>query len=602
MLAREPPETGKQPPRVDGWEGVIFPHLEAGLEADRSWRWSWLVHWMRLAAVYLPYRLKWVVTPNTMNRGSPVNDEIIDNTPVRANQICGAGLLNGLMSRSRPWFRFSAALPGAELDTAARTWLDDAADRVLAVLAGSNFYTAAGVLCEDVSAFGTSPMIVYEDHEDVIRCYVPVPGEYFLRAGGRLSVDGFSREFTYTAEQIVDFFGLDNCPEEVRHAWQQGGASRRMEWVVAHTIEPNYQLAGAAGKPAVSPVPGTFSYREVYWLRHTPTPAPLSIRGFLDRPFFALRWSATSNDPYGRGPGMNALGDATQLQFEQSRKGEFIDKGVRPSMGASPAMENRASTIIAGGVTYVHGADGNKNSGFWPLYMPEAAWFGPLSADIEQVQQRVKEAFFEDVWLAITQMEGVQPRTEMELSQRLAEKVQRLGPVIDLFEDEFASPAIQRVVDIMRRFNMFAPMPPSLRRLGVKIEYTSMLRTMQRAAETATMERGMTVLGNIGAAAQAAGQPNPLRIVNLDKSARIYLDRIGFPAAGLYSEAEVETADRAKMQQAHEAQLMQAIPQTAQAAESLSNVDVGGGMNAVQALLGSQPGAPPGTGAPARQP
>lgn len=588
VLAREPVEVERAPETNRDWLEVIYPHLQSQLEAARNWRWSWWVHWARIARVCLPYRWKWFVTQNLMNRGNPVNDDIVNTTPVRSLRICGAGLLNGLMSRSRPWFRFDPAVPGAEVDTEGRAWLDDAADRVLTVLAGSNFYSAAYQVCEDVSAFATSPMIVYEDYEDLIRCYVPVAGEYFCVAGGRNSVDTFYREFTFTTLQIVDFFGLENCPPEIRAAWEVGGAGLQTEHIVAHAIEPNYRLRGRPGNPDVSPVPGVFPYREVYWLRNQPTPQPLSMRGFMDRPALVLRWSATSNDPYGRGsPGMDSLGDAQQLQTEELRKAEFLDKGVRPPMGADPAMENRPSTIIPGGITYIHGAPGGKGAGFWPLYQPEAAWFGPITADIATIEKRVRDGFYEDVWMAVSSMEGVQPRNEYEISQRLAEKVQRLGPVIDLFEDEFAAPLLQRVVSIMRRARLFKPMPASLQRIGVKIEYTSMLRTMQRAAETALLERGFQLAMKIAPAAAQLGLPNPARIINWDESFRIYLDRLGYPARGVNSERSVQAADELRAKQAAIREAVQAAPQLAGAAQNLSNTDVGGGLNAVQLLMGN---------------
>lgn len=602
MLAREPAEiedrqSEQQQQQTWQWQ-LTYEHLQTQLETARTWRWPWWVHWARCAKVYLPYRWKWFVTQNQMNRGNPVNDAILNTTPVRALRVCGAGLLNGLMSRSRPWFRFDPAVPGVEVDTDGRAWLDDAADRVLTVLAGSNFYSAGYQLCEDVSAFGTSPMIIYEDYEDLIRCYVPVAGEYFCIAGGRNSVDALYREFTYTVQQCVDFFGLEACSPEIREQWRAGGAGRQTEHIIAHAIEPNYEIAGPPGEAAFSMVSGKFAYREVYWQRNKLTPAPFSVRGFSDRPAFVLRWSATSNDPYGRGVGMDVLGDGQQLQTEELRKAEFLDKGVRPAMGADPAMENRPSTIIPGGVTYIHGAQNGKG-GFWPLFEPNPAWFGPITADIATIEKRVRDGFFEDVWLAISSMEGVQPRNELEISQRLAEKVQRLGPVIDLFEDEFASPALQRVVSIMERAHLFKPMPASLRKIGVKIEYTSILRTMQRAAETALLERGMQVATGLGTSTAQMGIPNPARIINWDQSFRLYLDRLGYPARGIHSVSEVESADEARMKEAQQRQAIEAAPGLAAAASSLGNIDVGGGQTAAGMLMGGQGG---GGGAPGAAP
>src|SRR5258707_15583892 len=183
------------------------------------------------------------------------------------------------MSPSRPWFRLGPALEDFEPDAAGKLWLQDTATRVLAVLGASNVYTEASQMFQDVATFGTSPMIVYEDHDDVIRCYLPCAGEYFLDVGGRLMVDTIYREYTYTVLQIIDWFKLENCPSEIRQKWTEGGASLQMEFVIAHAIEPNFPIDDRRGG-AIHVVSSQFAFREVYWLRGMQSQTPLSVRGF----------------------------------------------------------------------------------------------------------------------------------------------------------------------------------------------------------------------------------------------------------------------------------------------------------------------------------
>jgi hypothetical protein len=589
LLSEQPPVSGRAEPRSNDW-GDIFAHLEARLGSLRTWRYTWWQYWARLAQFILPHRYHWVVTSNTMNRGLPVNEAIVDSTATLAMRICAAGMSSGLMSPARPWFRLGAALE-AKLDAPAQEWLDDTTQRIYAVLGGSNFYTEASQMFQDVSTFGTSPMIIYEDHEDIVRAYVPCAGEYFLATGARLSVDTLYREFTYTVAQIVDWFTLDACPQQVRTLWEQGGANLEREFVVAHAIEPNFAIAkrGANGGK-VNVVPGRFPFREVYWLKGQRTEAELSRRGFHERPFMACRWSKTSNDAYGRGPGMDALGDTQQLQQETRRKGEAIDKTVRPPMGADPELENKPSSILPGEITYVNTGSGGKK-GFWPLLDVNPQAIAAITADIETVQKRIDRAFFTNVFLYISQMDGVQPRNELEISERKGEQIQQLGPVIELFETEFASPAIQRVVSIMSRRGLLQPPPPSLAGIPVAIEYVSMMKLAQRAAETGGMERTLATLAKLGEGAMAMGLPNPLRIVNLDETARIYADRLGFPAKALYSQDQVAQNDQAKAKASAQQQMMNAAPQAVDAAEGLSRIPVGGGQSAIGALLGT--GAPP---------
>jgi hypothetical protein len=581
---------------------TIFTHLEARLGMLRLWRWSWWVHWAALARFLLPYRYHWVITANTTNRGNPVNESIVDSTATLAMRVCASGMLAGLMSPSRPWFKLGVALPNFDLDADGQAWLDDTAERIYAILGGSNFYTEAGQLFQDVATFGTSPLIIYEDHEDVIRCYVPCAGEYFLATGGRLSVDSLYREFTYTVAQVVDWFGLEACPAEIRANWEEGGALLEREVIVAHAIEPNFLISARNGKKTVRVVPGSFPYREVYWLRGRKTEAELSRKGFHERPFMAVRWSKTSNDAYGRGPGMDALPDTQQLQQEQRRKGEFIDKMVRPPMGASLEMEHRPSSILPGEVTYTIGGQGRKE-GFWPLFEINGQGMAPLTADIESVQKRIDRCFFTDVFLMISQMEGVQPRNELEIAERKGEKIQMLGPVIELFETEVASPALQRVISIAYRRGLLKPPPKSLHGVPISIEYISMMKMAQRAAEIGGMQQTVGTAAKLSEAAMAthvpggAQLPDPMRIINLDETLRFIGDRYGFPARLLYTDEQVQAADKIRDQHAQQQQAMQAIPAAVQAAEGASKIDIGGGQNPVAAMLGGQAGAQTGAGA-----
>jgi hypothetical protein len=100
----------------------LFSHLESRLGMLRTWRSSWWAHWARLAELILPYRYKWLAVQNKMDRGKPLNDAIVDSTATKAMTIYASGMLSGLMSPSRPWFRLGIAIASVEPDDEAREW------------------------------------------------------------------------------------------------------------------------------------------------------------------------------------------------------------------------------------------------------------------------------------------------------------------------------------------------------------------------------------------------------------------------------------------------------------------------------------------------
>lgn len=576
------PLSAPEPNEAAEWE-PLFNHLERRMAGLRSWRWTWLDTWRQLGTYFLPRRSKaWQgqIIANQYSRGTYLNDAIIDSTGCLAATTCASGMWSGLTNPARPWFGFAPAVSNVELDEEGKQWLEKAASQILAVLARSNFYSTMAQFFQDVTVFGTSPIIIYEDDEDVIRCYLPCVGEYFLAAGSRLTVDTLYREFTLTVIQIIEMFTFENCPQEVRSLFVTGGASLDQEFVVAHAIEPNFAISSKRGRgKKITVVPGRFSFREVYWLRGRKSQCPLSLKGFHDQPFMAGRWSVVSNDPYGRGPGMDALGDQKQVQTETLRKAEFIEKLVRPPMTAPPEMKNEPASIMPGMVTFVNTANGK--AAFTPAFQVQPQALQPLTMDIEKVSGRIKDCFYIPQFLAITQMQGVQPRNELELTKRDLERLQVLGPVIDLFENEVAGPVLQRVVSIMQRRGLLPDLPPSLQNTPLKITYQSLMRLAQRSAESVAMKDGFVTMGQLSLAAKNAGVPDPIRTVNLDRSLQHYLQLNSYPITCTYSEEEVKQHDQIRMQETQRAKQEAAASSLAKpavdAAKVLSSTEVGGG-------------------------
>ena len=584
LLAKQPIAYKPLNERDDFDWGTVFDALEQRLGSLRTWRYSWWAYWSSLAQFFMPRRYHWLVVANRMTRGNPINDAIIDSTGTLALETCAAGMWTGLTNPARPWIKMENALPWQKIDADGQEWIDDTEQRVYTVLAQSNFYNQMAQAFQDLALFGTAPLIVYEDFEDVIRLYLPCAGEYYLGAGARLSIDTLYREFTFTVSQIVEMFGATNCPEEVRKKWLEGGASLDVEFVVAHAIEPNFGIQNRrTGKADIKVVPAIFTYREVYWLKGIKTPKPLSVAGFHGKPFGAMLWSKVSNDPYGRAPCMTALGDNKQVQLETRRKAEFIEKLVRPPMGANPELKNEPSSIVPGNITYTNTDSGKK--GFWPLFEVQPAALAPMIEDIKAVNARVEKALFVDVFMAITQMQGVQPRNELELTKRDLERLQKLGPVIELVEGELRI-ILERVMDIMTRRNMLKPKPQSLVNTPIKISFLSIMRVAQQSAVAVGMKDFFATMGGLSSAAKAAGVPDPLRKVNLDKATEHYADATNIPADLLYTDQEVAQHDQIRQQELAKSQAPQQAMAAVTAAKTLSDTKLPGGNSALGALTG----------------
>ena len=568
------------------WEDFRI-YLETRLAALRDWRISWWTHWADLAAHILPRRYHWLITPNTMVRGREINRSVTDTTVVKAFRICCAGLMSGLTSPTRPWFKLGVgAFETEDIPREWQLWLDEVERRIYKVMASSNFYDALMQLFQDLVCFGTAPMLIYEDQKDIIRCYNPCAGEYYLANGGDFRTNTFYRTFVMTVLQMIEFFGYKNVPAEITQQWINKGARLDMEYVVAHAIEPNFPASRPQDPDKkLGVVPGGYDYREVYWLFGRSSAKPISIRGFYDNPGIYPRWETTSNDPYGRSVGMDVLPDVKQLYLMQKRLAEAIEKQLRPPMQADVGLKNHPAAITPGAVTYV--ADVQKG-GMRPIYEITPEIQG-MMLQIEALQGRVKDGFYNNLFMMISQMEGVQPRNEMEITERKNEQMMELGPVIEKFQNEGAGPAITRIYNILKRNRMIPPMPPSMAGHPITIGYVNMLTIAQRAAKTAGMERWLNVAGSF----LKAGKPEAFDKVNVDAYMDEYAKDMTIPSKLVNGDDQVKAMRMARqkaqqdMQQLHGAVTMApAAKDASQAMQTFSEIGQGGGMDAIRQMLG----------------
>lgn len=553
----------------------LTSHLQATLEGLRSERTSWWGHWGELAQYIIPRRFRQLVSPNNWNRGQAMNQFILDSTGTIAARTLQAGMMSGITSPSRPWFHLSIEGFDVEDSNPVTLWLSEVERRMRRVFQESNFYNACAVMWGDLAVFGTAPVVINEDYNDVIRCVNLTCGEYYVALSDRNAVDTIYREFTMTAKAIVQWFGYENCSTAVRNAVDTGGNALLQEFIVCHAIEPNIgQFEGMK-------VPKIFPFREIYWedLGSGTYTGVLRQTGLHEFNAICPRWDVTSNDAYGRSPAMEALPDIKQLQQETKRKAQAIDKMVSPPIVADVQLKNQPTSLLPGGVTYVAGIN---NVGVKPIYtvIPPIQ---ELKDDIQEIQARIKTIFYNDLFLMISQLDTV--RTATEIDSRRAEQLIMLGPVLERSNNEALAPAIDRVFAIMNRAGLLPPPPPEIQGRTIKTDFVSMLADAQNAVATASIERTLALAGNL-----VAVQPNIMDNIDTDEAIQDYGRRLRVDPKLIRSDEDIAKLRAAKAKAEAEAQAAQAAPDLAKAGKTLSETNVGGGMSALQMAMGGSGG------------
>lgn len=537
----------------------------------RNDRKPWWSLWRELADFILPKRYVWLETDKDRRAREAKNRHILDGTGTKCARVLAAGMLNGITSPSRPWF--TLRVPGFTEDPAsrARAWVEEVARRMHQIMAETNYYNALATMYLDLSVFGSAAMLIYEDDDNVFRCFNPALGEFYFGQDASLRVGTFGREISMTVGQLVREFGEENVSTTVRDMWKKGGADLHHSFNIAHLVEPNDD-----GKSNIS---SRFAYRETYWEKGKKEEKDgrslvLRERGFNELPGIFPRWELTGNDAYGTSPGMDALPDIIQLQHETKRKAQGLDKMISPPVVADIQLAHRPTALVPNGITYVAG---QGNVGVRPAYQVQVP-IDALTADILDIRQRIAEIFHNPLFNMISQLDTVRSATEIDA--RREEKLVLLGPVLERFENEALDPSINRIFSIMQRRQLLPEPPPELEGMDVQVQYVSILSTAQRAISAAPTERWVGLIGNI-----APVVPQALTIPNWDSLIRNYGEAIGVPARDMNTREQSEEMVRAEEERIAAQEAAVAGRELVDGAKVLSETDVGGGGNALQRML-----------------
>lgn len=549
----------------------------------------WRPHFQEIASLLLPRRYAWLhdsggsAVPETangiavaVNNAGAVagkrNSAILDPTGTIAARTLANGLMNGITSPARPWFRLRLTEFPTDTDEYPkeyRVWLEECARRMHVIMAESNFYTSIGMLYLELVGFGTGAILIYEDFDEIIRCYNSPMGEYRLIQDNRRMVMGYSRRINMTVLQTVEEFGIENVSPQTALVYKAGGAGLLRTVPINHLIEKNNLDDPAA-------IDKKFAFREFYWeAGHHTDGTMLRIKGFFEKPLIAPRWELLGNDTYGTSPTMDALPEIKQLQLETKQKGQGLDKLIRPPIVADAMLKTQPTALLPGGVSYV---PSSSTVGAKPIYTVQLP-LDAMTMDIMKLQERIKIIYYNNLFRNVSDLDTV--RSAAEIYERKAEDMILLGAVLERFENEALDPVIIRVFNIAKRKGLLPDPPAGLDDSTIDIQYVSVLSDAQRAVTTSSIERFMQVIGQL-----AAAVPEVLRIPDYDQLVREYASRLNVPASVLKSREQVkeELAGEQELVQAQQAALVG--KDLTGAAKNLSDTDVGGGANALQALMG----------------
>lgn len=538
------------------------------LKTERS---GWESAWRDISDWIQPWRSRFTVSD--ANQGTRRNTKLVNSTPYLASRTLASGMMAGVTSPARPWFKLEVPEPELMEIGSVKMWLYEVERRMRTALAGANLYNALHQLYTELGVFGTAAFVVVEDNEEIFRAVPLTAGTYYLATGHRQVVDTLYRELTMTVRQLVQQFGRDNVSESVLRQYESGSLESKVE--VVHLIEPNDE------RNPNKQDNGNLAYRSCYYEKGATGQKLLSESGFQEFPVMAPRWEVLGEDVYGYGPGHAAVGDARALQTMEKAKAKSVAKSIDPPMNVPSTMKTKRYSLLPGAVNYVD-TTGNGNAKAEPAVVQDNQLMRLLLEDIAKTEDRLQRTFFADLFMMLAN-DTRSNITAREIQERHEEKLLMLGPVLERLQTELLDPLIDRVFGIMLRNGHLPEPPEEVQGTELRVEYVSVMAQAQKLVGVGAIERISSFVGNL-----AGADPSVLDKLDLDQTVDQYGQAVSAPPDIIRSDDQVAEI-REQRAQAQQAQQMAAsAQQAAQGAKLLSETDTSteNGLTALMRQMG----------------
>lgn len=543
----------------------------AGMRSQRS---PFEQDWEEISRLALParsevlgvsaYSSAQIPTVST-NRKRRSNTAMYSSKGRRAARTLTAGMTSGLSSPSRPWFKLQTRDRDLMEYQPVKEWMAIVERLIYDFLAGTNFYNAAKVGYCELGCFGTEAAVMLEHSQYGAVTHVLTAGEYWIANDDGLIADTLYRTVVMTVNQMVQAFDWANLSKTVQGAYNNGNYEMAVR--VFHAIEPNDK------RDPDKIDRRNKAFRSVWWEEGNGDKNQLlRDSGFDDKPFWAPRWVETGGSiVYGDGPGYDALPDLRELQLAAKRVGRNMDLINKPPMGAPVGMTNTFLSLDPGTINYAAASD---LTAVKPLITVQYQALAAIREQLQMHERDVMECFYADLFFAISEMDGVQPRNEQELFMRNEEKLTQLGPVVERVNVEKLEVVIDRVFSILEKTGQLPPAPEELQGHPLSIDFISTLAQAQRAVALTAIQRQAQFVGYLAGLFPGAGDK-----FDADQAIDEFATGLGTPPKIVRSDevvAKMREARQAEEQQAKAAAMAPAMQQGADAARLLSETNVGG--------------------------
>lgn len=505
--------------------------------------------WQQIADYIFPRKSNIL---NVLQPGAKQTRKVFNATAIHANELLAASMQGALTSSAFPWFSLRIRGLGERANKEANDWLVGVSDTLYDLFRQSNFNSEMQEYYLDLSAFGTGGILIEGDSRRPgkvrLRFRTLTIGGYCIEENAEGIVDVLYRDFRLTARAAVAKWGLENLGKKTQEIFEK---TPEKMLTFLHCVRPrgiDKRLPGGRNMP----------FSSIYIDLTDKT--TITEGGFEEFPYIVSRWSKTSGESWGRGPGHTALPDVMTLNKAVELKLKGLAKAIDPPVMVRDAGVIGAVKMIPGGLTHMRDMEAIKA-------MDTNGRFDVAQVEEAVLKDGIEKIFFSDQLQLREgpQMTATEVQVRFELMQRL------LGPTLGRLESEGFNPIIERVFNIAVRSGVLEPPPLSVvehhRAVGggkiIDIEYEGPLARSQRQVNSLAVQRFYELALPI-----AESKPDVLDNVDADKVIQLHAHAVGVPSDLLRSSDQVDVIRQAR----EDAEAAQAEQEEAmQTAESLKN-------------------------------
>ncbi len=428
---------------------------------------NWRSVWQELADYIMPTR-KNIVT--VRSSGTKQTEKLFDSTAPDSAFKLAAFIAGSLTNMAIRWFSLKLRVEELNEDKEVSVWLDQCADEIYLSLRQSNFNTESQETYADLATFGTACILV--DEKEAYGPKFPgylfrseAIGSYVISESCEGLVDTVFRKIQMTIGAAVQKWGLDKLSEPTQEKYKKN-PDENID--IIHAVMPRETAPGRMKKNM--PVASYYIERERKFL--------IDEGGYEEMPFMVVRWSKTSGEEYGRGPGHIALPDIKTLNKADELTLRGWGKIIEPPLLArEDGVLGRVRTAPSS-INIVRDKDALtplEQGGKWDVN----------AALTQDRRASIKRYFFADQ----LQLPDKTIITATEVDRRIELMQQVLGPTVGRLEYEYLNPLLARCFKMKFRARELPPTPQKLidyakqHGLEIDVEYEGPLARSQRGAE-----------------------------------------------------------------------------------------------------------------------